>query len=156
MSNLLPFSIHLARALKAAYPDRKVVLGGVGPSPVAREIVDAFPFIYVVVEGEGEINMLEIMRGNGDGYLPPRAPSNLDALPMPAYSLIDFNRYDAAPSVITSRGCHYECTFCTEPYNFSGSVRFRWGYPFEELPEFEETLDWVTRFEDAGVSVLLF
>jgi radical SAM superfamily enzyme YgiQ (UPF0313 family) len=276
MSNLLPFSIHVARKLKAAYPDRTIILGGVGPSPVAREIVQAFPFIDSVVEGEGELSILDIMGGRRDRHIPSNVPQNLDALPLPAYSLVDFDLYDAAPSIITSRGCPYRCAFCTEPYNFGGhSVRFRdiesvlqemeliheqsgrsmflfqddilpldlarfrrlatglknlsfdvqwkcfgrtdlttdeimeemaecgcvqirygiesgsnrtleriqkgftveqaydvavksldyfpsvhasfiWGYPFEEVPEFEKTLRWVTRFEEAGITVLLF
>ncbi|MBW2086077.1 MAG: radical SAM protein [Deltaproteobacteria bacterium] len=33
---------------------------------------------------------------------------------------------------------------------------FIWGYPFESMSEFERTLDWVSTFEDAGVTVLLF
>jgi radical SAM superfamily enzyme YgiQ (UPF0313 family) len=275
MSNLLPLSIQCARALKVRHPDVKVVLGGVGPSPVARQICDAFPFIDHVVEGEGELIMLDILRGQADRLPRPRISRDLDTLPLPAYELIDFKLYDAAPSIITSRGCPFKCTFCTEPYNFSGTLRFRnvdsvleelelvharsgrklflfqddilplkrerflrllegfrklsfpiewkcfsrvdlmdeelmaamvasgckqirygvesgsnktldrikkeftierafdaaaksvryfssvhasfiWGYPFEELPEFEETLEWVERFEEVGVSVLLF
>ncbi len=276
MSNLVPFCIHLAKQLKSVYPDRHIVLGGVGPSPVAGEIVEAFPFVDSVVEGEGEISSLEILRGERSGHVPPNVPTDLDSLPLPAYSLIDFDHYDAAPSVITSRGCPYKCAFCTEPYNFgNGGVRFRdienvlmeielvhersgrrmflfqddilplkparfdhllrrlsdlsfpiewkcfgrvdltteetmramvdagckqirygiesgsnktleriqkgftiehayevsaksveffpsvhvsfiWGYPFETVEDFEETLEWITRFEQAGVTVLLF
>ena len=276
MSNLLPFSIHLAEKIKNAYPDRTIILGGVGPSPVATEITRTFPFVNSVVEGEGELSVVEIMRGRADRHIPPQAPPDLDALPLPAYSLVDFDLYDAAPSIITSRGCPYKCAFCTEPYNFGGNgVRFRdiasvleeielvhersgrdmflfqddilplnpsrfrtlaaglrdlsfeidwkcfgrvdlttadimqemvasgcvqirygiesgsnktlerikkgftieqaynvavksleyfpsvhvsfiWGYPFEQIAEFEETLHWVTRFEEAGITVLLF
>lgn len=276
MSNLLPFSIHLAEKIRQAYPDRTVVLGGVGPSPVASEITRAFPFVDAVVEGEGELSMVEILRGKAHGHIQSDVPPDLDALPLPAYSLVDFDLYDAAPSIITSRGCPYKCAFCTEPYNFGGhGVRFRdvesvldeielvhersgrnmflfqddilplkpsrfrhlasglrdlsfdiewkcfgrvdlttadimremaasgcvqirygiesgsnktleriqkgftieqayevavesldyfpsvhvsfiWGYPFERIAEFEETLHWVTRFEEAGITVLLF
>jgi radical SAM superfamily enzyme YgiQ (UPF0313 family) len=35
-------------------------------------------------------------------------------------------------------------------------VSFIWGYPFEELMEFEKTLRWVSRFEESGATVLLF
>lgn len=135
MSNLLPFAIECARRLKADRPERVLVLGGVGPSPVAREIVAEFPFVDYVVEGEGERNLLDILRweqraarrvlGERDPVPPVAVVDKLDTLPLPAYHLLDFSLYDAAPSIITSRGCPYRCTFCTEPYNFSGKVRFR-------------------------------
>lgn len=126
MSNLLPFVIQFSKELKKVYPDRKIVLGGVGPSPVANEILDAFPYIDSVVSGEGEINMLRLLKGNFNRCPMPEFPKNLDDLPLPAYNLLDFGKYDASPSIITSRGCPYKCTFCTEPYNFGNSgTRFR-------------------------------
>jgi anaerobic magnesium-protoporphyrin IX monomethyl ester cyclase len=125
MANLLPFALLVAQALKAQDPQRTIVLGGVGPSPVAEKIVETFPFVDSVVEGEGELAIVEIMRGNVAKRPSPARVQRLDELPLPAYHLLDYGRYDAAPSVITSRGCPFKCTFCTEPYNFGGGVRFR-------------------------------
>jgi radical SAM superfamily enzyme YgiQ (UPF0313 family) len=125
MSNLLPFAILVAERLKKKRPGCTVVLGGVGPSPVAAGILQAFPFIDIVVEGDGELAMIAIAGGDRT-RLPPRAePRNLDALPLPAYGLLDFANYIPARSLVTSRGCPYRCTFCTEPHNFGGHVRFR-------------------------------
>lgn len=125
MSNLLPFSVVVARTIKKKFPNAFVVLGGVGPSPVADQLLEAFDFIDCVVEGEGELTMLDIARGSRERRPKSRVVADLNELPIPAYHLIDFSNYDAAPSIVTSRGCPYQCTFCTEPYNFSHSVRFR-------------------------------
>jgi len=125
MSNLLPFAIRCAEQIKKTNPGGRVVLGGVGPSPVAREIVTAFPFIDSVVEGEGELPMLDLALGKQQKLPPRKAVRDLEVLPLPAYSLVNFSAYDAAPSVITSRGCPYGCSFCTEPHNFGRSIRYR-------------------------------
>jgi hypothetical protein len=39
MANLLPFTILAAKALKARYPDRTMVLGGVGSKSVEEQIL---------------------------------------------------------------------------------------------------------------------
>lgn len=125
MSNLLPFAVAVSRELKRRHPACRIALGGVGPSPVAHLLLNTFPFIDHVVEGEGEEHILDLIAGRAARIPKVSVPEDLDALPLPAYQLIDFSLYDASPSIITSRGCPYKCTFCTEPYNFSGKVRFR-------------------------------
>lgn len=126
MANLLPFTIMCAKTLKQLNSSSSIVLGGVGPSPVAEEILREFPFVDHVVAGEGEKAMLEIVKGqvkSGVVTCPPIA--NLDDLPFPDYSLLEEGKYDAAPSVITSRGCFCRCMFCTEPFNFGQKTRLR-------------------------------
>ena len=126
MANLLPFTIICAKALKALYPNIKIILGGVGPSPVAKEIINSFNFIDYVVIGEGEKALLDILNGKSkSGIVKTDVIESLDDLPFPAYNLLDISKYDAAPSIITSRGCSYKCAFCTEPFNFRRSPSFR-------------------------------
>lgn len=132
MANLLPFTILVAKELKSRYPDKVIILGGVGPFGVEELILENFPWIDLVVRGEAEMTILQIMEAiskkkdfenvlgisyrsydgivvrNGDQ---PRI-QDLDALPFPAYHRLNINRYDAY-SIITNRGCPYPCTFCS-------------------------------------------
>ena len=62
MANLLPFTLLAAEALKARYPDRKVVLGGVGTKAVEDKILRRFPAIDVIARGEGEETGPELLR----------------------------------------------------------------------------------------------
>ena len=132
MANLLPFTILAARALKRRYPDRLIVLGGVGSKAVEDKILERFPWIDVICRGEGELTgpeMLTALRDGGepasvdgisyrtgDGRIvhnrPRRRISNLDAIGFPAWEKIDLKRY-AGYGMMTSRGCPYPCTFCS-------------------------------------------
>src|SRR5512140_202243 len=69
MANLLPFTILAAEALKACYPDRKIVLGGVGTKSVEEQILRRFPWVDVIARGEGEATAPELMRALDGGSL---------------------------------------------------------------------------------------
>lgn len=147
MSNLLPFAILALKRMKELNPDLIIILGGVGPTGVPREIIENFKWIDFVCYGEGEESMLDLLRRLKSGENPARSGAvvpgfyyrhngntvymqrdrirNLDDYPMPAYHRINFEDYDAAFSVITTRGCPYRCTFCTETNNWNNKIVFR-------------------------------
>lgn len=130
MANLLPFTLLAARALQDAYPDRKIVLGGVGTKAVEDKILRRFPWIDAIARGEGEETGPELMRALNGGHLAavqgvsyrkngaivhnPDRPRirNLDAIGFPAFEKIDLGRYQGY-GMMTSRGCPYPCTFCS-------------------------------------------
>jgi len=62
MANLLPFSILAIRALREKYPDRTLILGGVGSKAVEEKILNRFPWIDIICRGEGERTVPELMQ----------------------------------------------------------------------------------------------
>jgi radical SAM superfamily enzyme YgiQ (UPF0313 family) len=131
MANLLPFTLLAMRDFKRAYPDRTLILAGVGPKAVEQQILERFPWVDIIVRGEAEISaplLLGALQHGGalekvpgisfrqDGVVRhterPARLSDLDAIPPPAYHHIDMPRYTGF-GVITSRGCPYPCTFCS-------------------------------------------
>jgi anaerobic magnesium-protoporphyrin IX monomethyl ester cyclase len=94
---------------------------------------------YVLL-GEGEETLAELLdqlsAGNGTGQIiglashstlhPSRRPdiSNLDALPFPAWDLVDVQKYKKiwyeqhgyySMNMVTTRGCPYHCNWCAKP-----------------------------------------
>jgi len=131
MANLLPFTILAIRALREAYPECRILLGGVGSKSVEEKILQRFPWIDVICRGEGEltgVDLLRTIRGGGDltgvdgisyrrnGDVVHTADrsriADLDAIPFPAFEKVDLPRY-AGYGMMTSRGCPYPCTFCS-------------------------------------------
>lgn len=125
-----------AKVVKNYNPSILVVVGGAHVTFQDEEVLRDCPEIDIVVRGEGEVTMNELLqefngvhsncsvagttyRRNGSIVRNPERPyiSDLDSLPFPAYDLLDLNQYFAKgnrfASMITSRGCPYQCTFCS-------------------------------------------
>ncbi len=129
-SDFLPVVLLAAERLKRECPSKTVILGGEGPAGVADEILHYFPFIDIIVKGEGERTVVELMRcldAGGDLSLvkgisykgdcgivvtPQRElVEDLDELPLPAHDKVDLAAYQMV-GMTSSRGCPYRCTFC--------------------------------------------
>ena len=129
---MLPYIVYATRAAKERNPELTIILGNLGPSEVAYELMEAFPHIDFVIRGEAEETLVELLdtletgrfeevrglcfRTQGVVVLNPPRPRirDLDALPIPAYDRIDFDRYSRG-MIVTSRGCPYDCSFCGVP-----------------------------------------
>ncbi len=131
MANLLPFTLLAMREFKRAYPDRTLILAGVGATSVEDTILARFPWVDIIVRGEAERTAPLLMaalkagaslsdvpgisyREDGKARHNPRPAriADLDSIAPPAYDHIDIGRYTGF-GVITSRGCPYPCTFCS-------------------------------------------
>ncbi len=146
----IPFSAQaenpkiISRICRGVNPDIRVVFGGPHPSVRYDTLLQEESCDYCVI-GEGEetfrefieniivrsehpdIDGLAYKKGNKIKYTPRKALKYLDALPLPAYDLINVDDYLESPylyksrstigsksiSMITSRGCPYNCVFCS-------------------------------------------
>ncbi|RJX31619.1 MAG: radical SAM protein [Desulfarculus sp.] len=135
-------SLHLARRLKQSIPGCKVVFGGIHPSAAPEEIL-AFPQVDLVVRGEAEDVILDLYqalkRGEDTQHLPNLSyrrngrlvhnplqtkPVDLDALPPFPYELFTAPQYDLG-AVMSSRGCPYNCIFCSNRVTTGKRYRYR-------------------------------
>ncbi len=141
---------HAARVLKdvkSLAPHIITVMGGPHVSFCARETLADCPQIDVIVMGEGEDSIVELVRSYQDRHAwdqikglvyrtqdavvstPAREPiANIDNLPEPARHLLPLGRYRALGlpiSMTTSRGCPFQCIFCVGRKMVGGKVRYR-------------------------------
>ena len=130
MSYALPLVIEAVEAIKDRNPDCHIVLGGIGPSGVAAELLKFSPAVDVVVLGEGEATIVELTgcllskkdlsavagiayRENGQVRVNRQRPRilSLESLPRPAYSKVNVRDYRVV-DVQFGRGCPFGCSFC--------------------------------------------
>lgn len=142
MSNALPLAVALTKHLRERRPERRVILGGPGPTTVARPLIAAFPWLDLIVRGEGENTLVELIAALPHGALrqvqglsgrdaegvfhtPDRdLVVDQDSLAEPRLNDVDLRRYSLYTTV-TARGCPYTCRFCEIPSYESRRVRRR-------------------------------
>lgn len=136
MTNQVPFVKQLLDLLKKEV-DTKFIAGGVHTSVLPHE-VSQMGFDYCVV-GEGELTLKEILKAiktgknksiDGvwakTGFKQRKQIDKLSILPMPAWDLVNIQKYTVSQpdlrynyeggvclSISTSRGCPFECAFCS-------------------------------------------
>lgn len=130
--------LEIARLVKENLKDIKIIFGGVHPTSIYERILKNFREIDIIVVGEGEEIIYELLtsenlegvkgiafRKDGEVLFTGRRKliENLDNLPFPAYhKLKDFPKkyvlpifnYPRSPSTtfLTSRGCPFSCSYC--------------------------------------------
>lgn len=138
LKNALTF----AKQLKMQFPDSVTVFGGIHPSALPEEVL-SYPYVDIVCRGEGEKPLLELYRcikegkdythihnlsyrRDGEIIHNPRTHllQDLNSLPPFPYHLFTSKRYDLG-FVVSSRGCPYECIFCSNRITTGKKYRYR-------------------------------
>ena len=138
---------------KKVNPNVLTVAGGQHFTALAHESLEIYPEIDVIVRGEGELALVELVRAssqksqltkvNGisirkDGKILHNPPQplieNLNDLPFPGYHFVDDVIHEYHFSVMAgprtsyalvegSRGCPHRCTFCSQWRHWGGRFR---------------------------------
>ncbi len=152
-------ALALANRLRRKHPHVQTVFGGVHPTLKPAEVATE-PSVDYVVFGEGEETAAELFAALEKGQKPleikgvafcdggrvvVNAPrpfvEDLDSLPLPTYDLLPVCSYSTPQasrlpfmSMITSRGCPYQCIFCDAHLVFGRRYRFHSAErTFEEM-----------------------
>ncbi len=129
-------SLHLAYLVKRLLPEVYIVLGGPDPGPRAAELLRRHPQIDAVVEGDGEIPFLELLRQlaadhdfskvpalryrSGDRVIAnPISPTMVDMSllrdvyhQLPEEQQLKDDWYYPVLLYETMRGCPFPCSYC--------------------------------------------
>lgn len=123
--------VEITHSVKRLWPDTHVILGG--PHAVAdpEGTMDATGADCLVI-GEAEIILPSLLANRARGIQVAAAPSDLDALPRPAwdYSFPSVTYYQGneprfgrpEACVLPMRGCPHACTFCSLPLHQNASI----------------------------------
>jgi radical SAM superfamily enzyme YgiQ (UPF0313 family) len=139
-------AVSIAKLVKESNKNTIIIVGGIHPTAMPNDTLKVSYFDYLV-HGEGELTILElataITTGQDIHYLqgisykkddkiitntPRPEILNLDSLPFDNLDLlIDLEKYpkQALGQMHTSRGCIYNCAYCSSPIIWKRNVRFR-------------------------------
>lgn len=179
ISSLTPNFSHgmeIARRVKETLPETKIIVGGYHATFMADRMLREFPFIDLVVRGEGEGTILDVLSAfqgrkklrevDGISYIrhgkivhnrPRKLMTNIDEVPFPDRSLVEDEYANTIggvsfaggkfTTIITSRGCPFRCTFCCCTAFRNGICTFR--SPENVVRELEELVG--QGYEDIGI-----
>jgi radical SAM superfamily enzyme YgiQ (UPF0313 family) len=150
-----PIASGILDCCKSMDRDITTVIGGPHVTFCPEQTLTEAPWIDIVVRGEGEQTMLDIVNGrrledidgiayrsNGIKLTPERALiQDLDRLPLPARHLYPLSKYHALDchcSLVTGRGCPFNCIFCVG--SKMGGRKARYRDPRLVVDEIEQAL----------------
>jgi len=141
----------IAKVIKQQYKGSSIIAGGPHPTSLPNETI-AYPEFDHVIVGEGEYAFIDFMRNNEVGLknekiIRAKRIENIDQLSLPARHLVDMQSYTRevegkkATSLITSRGCPYDCNFCCKDIH---GTKVRYESPdkvIQEIADIQKNYD---------------
>jgi len=138
-------ALKTAKISKEACPNAVTVLGGYHPTFTYQEVLKN-DFVDIVVCGEGELTMVELVDSLENGKnlrevkgiatkdfktLPRGIIKDLDSIPFPARHLLPMDEYKilnmklTTGTIVSGRGCPYKCSFCASSAMHGQKLRLR-------------------------------
>jgi radical SAM superfamily enzyme YgiQ (UPF0313 family) len=141
---IVPLAYQTINTVKRAFSSLPIICGGAHPTSSSADVLQNTK-TDICVLGEGEEAFLEVVKHfnqcatndlsdikgiafrEADGHIvfTPKRPyiKDLDSIPFPAWDMIDPRKYDGMHFrkkfpfgyVLASRGCPYNCDFCSNP-----------------------------------------
>jgi radical SAM superfamily enzyme YgiQ (UPF0313 family) len=154
-----PLTLRIAAEVKRLHPESVVTLGGPQASVVDISTMRAYPFIDLVVRGEAEQTLPDLVdalarhssfaaipgltfRQDGEIVRNPDASLilDLDSLPFPAFHLFPDMRFCRHFPLELGRGCPFACTFCSTNDFFRRRFRLKSpGHMIAEMRRVKQT-----------------
>lgn len=128
--------------IRKILPDVKIIVGGPHVTVFLKQTMEEVPEIDFAVIGEGEITIIELLECIENNKIPSKVDGviyrknkeivlnkprgtvkDIDVFPFPARELLNMKKYTPAPTyhrklpsymMLTSRGCPYNCTYCSK------------------------------------------
>ncbi len=154
-------TMELVEEIRKRFKKVPIVLGGPHVTFLDEEVMATFPAVDYVLRDEGDWTFEQLIEAIGDGADPERLASvpgltwrrgeqivrnpagggveDLDALPYPAFHLVELSDYLALNPVLTveaGRGCPYNCNFC------STTNMFQRKYRVKSAPRLVDEIEW--------------
>ncbi|MEO8647788.1 MAG: radical SAM protein [Acidobacteriota bacterium] len=131
--------------VRDAFPEATIIVGGEHPTAMPEYTLRDCPAIDLLVRGEGELTLLEVVHrlrsgrsiegvssvaylGDNDTLETPLSArmADIKSMPRPAWHMIDIEPYFQPNftmgishgrniAMLATRGCPYQCTFCSSP-----------------------------------------
>ncbi|MDP4009667.1 MAG: radical SAM protein [Candidatus Shapirobacteria bacterium] len=129
MTPQLQGAIELAQNIKNVFPKSIIFLGGPHISADPDFINKHSKLFDYAITGESEITFLDSIISLSKNKKIPKIqnsqiPIDLDKLPIPDKKLIKRSLYNQPESMLFSRGCPFNCYYCSRP-SISKAVRYR-------------------------------